>query len=131
MEQQTQLIRRYLKRRTQSPPSPTEQALNQLVKGCKMAMHNAALLAEQNEQLFAENHRQKRKRAQPRTYIARGGVLNVAETQQRLENERNVALERAEAIRNKPQRRAPPRCSICASLEHTARTCFERQSIVV
>ena len=75
LQQQTVLIRRYLKRRTHSPPSPTEQALGQLVKGCEIAMSSAVLLASENKRLYIENQRQKRKRAQRRTYIARRGVL--------------------------------------------------------
>jgi len=81
LEHQTKLIKQYLRRRTQSPPSPTEQVLNQLVKGCQMAMHNAVLLASQNEKLFNENQRQKRKRTQRRSYIAKKGVLTGSEAQ--------------------------------------------------
>jgi len=44
-----------------------------------MAMLSAVLLASENENLRMENRRQKRKRAQRRTYIARGGVLLGAE----------------------------------------------------
>ena len=72
LQQQTALLKRCLKRRTHSPLSPTEQALNQLVKGCEMAMSSAVLLASECEKLRAENQRQKRKRAKRRTYIARG-----------------------------------------------------------
>ena len=35
LELQTKAIKDYLQRRTKSPPSPTEAALNQLVKGCE------------------------------------------------------------------------------------------------
>jgi hypothetical protein len=42
-------------------------------------MLSAVLLASENEKLYIENQRQKRKRAQPRMYIARGGVLSGAE----------------------------------------------------
>jgi hypothetical protein len=34
LQQQTELVQQYLKRRTQSPPSPVDQALGQLLKGC-------------------------------------------------------------------------------------------------
>jgi hypothetical protein len=60
LQQQTALIKSYLKRRTQSPPSPTEQALSQLVKGCEMAMSSAVLLATEAERLRMENQRQKK-----------------------------------------------------------------------
>jgi hypothetical protein len=61
LQQQTALLRHYLKQRTHSPPSPTERALTQLVKGCEMAMSNTVLLARENEKLRMENQRQKRK----------------------------------------------------------------------
>ena len=79
LQQQTALIRRYLKRRTHRPPSPTEQALSQLVKGCETAMSSAVLLASENEKLRMENQRQKRKRAETCTYIVRGGILSGVE----------------------------------------------------
>src|SRR5580700_11897298 len=78
LELQSKAIKDYIKRRTKSPPSPTDYALNQLVKGCQMAMNSAILLAEENRQLRAENERQKKK-VKRRSYIATGGVLTVQE----------------------------------------------------
>jgi hypothetical protein len=60
LEFQSKAIKDYIKRRTRSPPSPTDLALNQLVKGCQMAINSAILLAEENRQLQAENERQKK-----------------------------------------------------------------------
>jgi hypothetical protein len=54
---QTALLKRYLRRRIYSLPSPTGQALGQLVKGCEMAMLSAVLLASENEKLRIENQR--------------------------------------------------------------------------
>ena len=127
LQQQTALIRGYLKRRTHSPPSPTEQALSQLVKGCEMAMSSAVLLVSENEKLRVENQRQKRKRAKRRTYIARGGILSGAEGASRAQAAQKGAAEgAAETAAERPQR-APRKCSMCKSLEHTARTCPRRQ----
>jgi hypothetical protein len=44
LQKQTALLMRCLKRRTHSPPSPTEQALGQPIKGCEVAMSSAVLL---------------------------------------------------------------------------------------
>ncbi|OJD09482.1 hypothetical protein ACJ73_10280, partial [Blastomyces percursus] len=55
LEWQAEKVKKYLKRRTQSPRSPTNRALNHLVKGCQMAMHEAALLAAENKELRAAN----------------------------------------------------------------------------
>ena len=66
LESQAKAIKDYIKRRTKSPPSLTDLALNQLVKGCQMAINSAVLLAEENRQLRGENERQKKKRAKRR-----------------------------------------------------------------
>ena len=69
-----------------------------------MVMLSAILLASENEKLRMENQRQKRKRAQPRTYIARGGVLSGAEGLSRAQAARNGAVEGAAvAAAERPQ----------------------------
>jgi hypothetical protein len=85
LELQAQKIKGYLSRRTQSPPSPIDHALNQLVKGCQMAMYSAVLLADENRRLRTENKRQKIKKTKRRSYIAQGGVLTVQEGLNRLQ----------------------------------------------
>jgi len=93
-----------------------------------MAMLSAVLLASENEKLRIENQRQKKKRAKKRTYIARGGVLSGAEGASRAQAAREGVVERAaEAAAERPQR-APRKCSMCESTEHTARTCPRRQA---
>jgi hypothetical protein len=91
-------------------------------------MHSAILLAGENERLTAENGRQKRKRAQKRSYIARGGIYTAAEA---LELANNQLREQAEAIQaegSQPRQRAPPRCSWCGSLEHKIIKCPSYQA---
>jgi hypothetical protein len=51
------MIKGYLKRRSNSPPSPTDAALDQLVKGCQIAMNGAVLLIDENEKLRVANER--------------------------------------------------------------------------
>jgi hypothetical protein len=104
-------------------PTLTDRALNQLVKGCQLAMNSAVLLAEENRQLRHENKRQKKKRAKKRTFIGTRGVLTMQE-----------GLDRSQATNTVPESgevpkevtvktRAPRTCSMCKSLLHTARTC--------
>lgn len=128
LENQSKLIKQYLRHRTQSPPSPTEQALDQLVKGCQIAMHNAVLLANQNKKLFTENQRQKQKQAQRRRYIAREGVLTGIKAQNLIEIGESSRTAAVEEAASRVRQRAPPKCSLCSSLAHNARTCPERQS---
>jgi len=123
LELQTQVIKDYIKRRTKTPPSPTDIALNQLVKGCQIAMHSAVLLAEENRQLRTENARQKRKKLVRRQYIATGGVLTAQEGIERSQIGETESMGGVIEQRKAPSTRAPNRCSMCKSLEHTARRC--------
>jgi hypothetical protein len=123
LQAQSQAIKQLLQNRQQGLQgllSPTNQALNQLVKGCQIAMHNAVLLASENQELKAANQRQKKRREKPCSYIAEGGVLTVEEGIRQAEDKRK---ETEEAL-SKP--RAVRHCSICRSTEHTARTCLQK-----
>lgn len=123
LELQATAIKGFIQRRTAGSSSPTEQAFQQLVKGCQMAMHSATLLAEENKQLRTANERQKKKRAVRRSYIAKGGVLTVQEGLSQLQTAYTVVTDEVCSPSNGPQTRAPPMCSMCKSLTHTARTC--------
>lgn len=123
-------IKGLLKQRSKSPSSPTNQMLGQVIKGCQMAMHNAALMASEIEDLRAMSARQKRKRETPRSYIATGGILTAEEGQRRVKKaatEKAAAAAIAAIAATEPTSgRAPPRCSICRSLDHNARVCTMR-----
>ena len=129
VERQTRTIKELLKRRTTSPPSPADRALNQLVKGCQLAMHNAVLLTNENNSLRAANQKQKRKREQPRSYVGAESALTGEESTKRAKNAKIRAEEVVSGQNLAAQTRAPSKCSICSSLEHTARTCSERSRI--
>ena len=123
LEFQAKAIGDFVRRRTAGSSSPTDHAIQQLVKGCQMAMHSAVLLADENKKLRAANERQKKKRAVRRSYIATGGVLTV---QEGLDRSVTTNTEPTSEFTGgvKEQRISAPRtCSMCKSLEHTARTC--------
>ena len=92
------LLKKYIKRHIYSPPSPIDQALNQLVKGCELAMHGALLLTIENEKLRTENQRQKRKRAQKRSYLAKGGILTGAKAQYLIKTQQESRTEAVASI---------------------------------
>jgi len=48
LQHQATTIKALLKQHMQSSPSPTNAALDQLIKGCQLAMNNAAILAKEN-----------------------------------------------------------------------------------
>ena len=91
-------------------------------------MLSAILLISENKKLQIENQRQKRKRAQKRTYIARGGVLLGAEGASRVSTAQEGAAEGAAEAAAGPRQRVKPRCSMCKLTEHNARTCPKRQA---
>jgi hypothetical protein len=126
LELQAQANKGYISHRTKSPPTPTDQALDQLVKGCQLAMHSAVLLTEENKHLRTANERQKKKKAKRKEYIATGGVLTVREGLNRAQmcdvGSNTGVPNQAASVRL----RAPRTCSMCKSLEHTARTCPQR-----
>jgi hypothetical protein len=125
LDAQARALEQRLRAAGHGQSSPTDQALHYLVKSAQMTMHSAALLAEENRRLHAENDRQKRKRNAQRSYIATGGVLAVADglqlIEERVEGQQAGSVQR----RQTGQRRAQRHCSKCRSPGHTARTCSE------
>ena len=123
LHHQARTIQQGLKRRITSPPSPTENALGQLIKGCQMAIHNAALLAHENEELRLANGMQRRKRARITTSISQGGVITIQQGQELVMHPENVETIVEAQPTIQPTTRAPRQCSGYGSFSHTARTC--------
>ena len=59
LDKQASTIKRLISQNTASPQSPTKCALNQLIKGCELAMNSGILLAQENQDLRAA-HEKKR-----------------------------------------------------------------------
>ncbi|CDM38462.1 Probable transposable element [Penicillium roqueforti FM164] len=57
LRRQTSSIKALLRTRSRSPPSPSDRALNQLVKGFRLTMQGAILLAKENKDLRAANEK--------------------------------------------------------------------------
>ena len=60
--------------------------------------------------------------------ISQGGILTVQEGLIRTQSVGNIENGGGEQSVNKPKRRAPSKCSLCSSLEHTARIYVQRYS---
>jgi hypothetical protein len=86
-------------------PTLTNRVLDQLVKGCQLAINSAVLLAKENRQLQGENKRQKKKRAKRRAFIATRGVLTIQE-----------GLDRSQVTNIVPE----SRCEVLVKLAHTS-----------
>ena len=89
-------------------------------------MYSAVLLADENKKLRAANERQKKKRAVRRSYITTGGVLTIQEGVNRSVTTNTEATGESTGGVEERRIRAPRTCSICRSLEHTARTCLDK-----
>ncbi|KAH6879861.1 hypothetical protein B0T10DRAFT_464392 [Thelonectria olida] len=74
-----------------------------------MAMHSAALLADENRQLRSGNLRQKQKKEQRREYISDGGTLSVAEGTARIKRRREEEEERVKRRREEEEERVKRR----------------------
>jgi ATP-dependent DNA ligase len=122
LQKQAQYIQDLLRRQSQSP---TNQAIRQLVKGCQLAMHSAAILVEENTKLQAAVQRRERKQRQRRQYIARGGALQAQEGQ-RLATEADIVAQEAEQVAQPGRPRAPPTCTKCYVQGHKRTQCTTR-----
>jgi hypothetical protein len=118
-----------LKQHTQSPPTPTKQALDQLIKGCQLAMHNAVILARENHDLRVANKKELQKRTKSKKQLSHEGSLIVEEGRQLLQAvqvaEDSLGEVAAQEASQAP-RRAPPRCSECHVVGHKRNQCPQR-----
>ena len=71
--------------RSQSPPSPSDHALNQLVKGFQIAMHKFIFSKKENKDLWAANEKQKQKRTHSRRQITHEEGLSVSKAHELIE----------------------------------------------
>jgi hypothetical protein len=55
------MIKRYPKQHPDSPPRPTEQALNQSIRGFETATSSTTILVSENQKLFAETSAKRQK----------------------------------------------------------------------
>ena len=131
LNRQASSIKAMLSRRLQSPQSPTDRAFDQLIKGCQLAMHNAAILRQEVCDLRAENKIQKRKRKKTNKCIAHTEGFTAQEARESMnqadEAPNTTPVEPASSA-SQPIRRAPPRCSDCNQLGHKRTRCPNRSN---
>jgi hypothetical protein len=134
LKKQESTLKKLLRERTYSPPTPSKAALDQLIKGCEMAMNNAILLAKENRDLRAAHEKQLQKRKQSRRQIEAAEGFSIQEGQEFIQ-QRNQAAEAIPTIptdqavdaEQHPQR-APPRCSDCHIIGHKRLQCPQRKN---
>jgi len=79
LQKQSNTIKAMLKRQTHSPPTPTKQALDQLVKGCQLAIYSAVILARENQELRVANKKQVKNSKRSKKQIPHQGSLTIKE----------------------------------------------------
>jgi hypothetical protein len=133
VQKQVNYIKEQRKARRNISKSPSDEALKKLVKGCAMAMQSGAILHAENKALRIANRRQTQKRKQRRSNLGKKRVMTIAEAQDMMDErevEQQFHNEAPKAPTSAPpepvRTKAPPRCSVCYSFEHTARTCPTR-----
>ncbi|BCR88024.1 uncharacterized protein ACHE_40588S [Aspergillus chevalieri] len=134
LHRQASSIKRLLRQRSQSPPSPTHRALNQLVKGCQLAIQSATILAKENTELRAANEKQKQKRTRSKRQIPHEEGLSVLELCE-LVTQPEEAIEappppqpRRPSPPLQPRTRALPRCRACGNEGHKRNACPVRHN---
>jgi hypothetical protein len=74
LNRQASSIKRSIERRLRSP---INTAINQLVKGCELAMYGAAMLTKENHDLRNANEKQKQKRQRSNKLLSHEGGVSV------------------------------------------------------
>ena len=132
---QASSVKGLLKYRSESPPTPTKQAVDQVFKACQIAMTNVLLVAQENKQLRAENEKQKQKRRRSNRQILGLVGPSVQEAQEHLHAYEAGLQPRAPSPAT-PGQPIPPAaapaqrrqftCSLCNQIGHRANQCLVR-----
>ena len=132
LKKQETTLKKLLREHTHSPSTPTKAALDQLIKGCEMAMNNAILLAKENQDLRTAHEKQLQKKKQSRQQIDTEEGFSIQEGQEFIQRRNQtdeaiptVSTEQAVEAEQHPKR-APPRCSDCHVLGHRRLQCPNR-----
>jgi hypothetical protein len=135
LQKQASMLKDLLRQRSNSPPSPSKTILDQIIKGHCIALHNTALLAQENANLRAANEKVVKKRNRSTRQIpceegltVEEGLQLVEQLNQLVEGDGVGSHEQSELPiqANPPRTRAPPRCSGCGEIGHNINRCKNR-----
>ena len=129
LNRQASSIKALLKKRSRSPPTPTNMAIDQLLKGYQQSLHSNAILLKEIRDLRAKNETKKQKRKKTTQRVAHSEGFTGQEARESM-NQVNEASNttRAEPATSASQliTRAPPRCSDCHQKGHKRTQCPDR-----
>jgi hypothetical protein len=135
LENQVSMLEELYKQLSKSPPTPSKTMINQIIKGCAITMHSAALLAKENADLRAANEKKRQKRTRSTRQIAHEGGLSIEEGLQLAQQliqpvaaDEVVSHEQGDlpTQQDQPRRRALPKCSGCGEIGHRINHCNKR-----
>jgi hypothetical protein len=126
-----------LSKRSQSPSSPSKRALDERIKGCELAIYNAAFTLKELNDLRAESQVQALKKSRSKRQMVPVQGLQVQEARD-LISLRNKQLNQEEGGGEDadqtppptlaPPKRAPPKCSECGIRGHIRTRCPNRRA---
>jgi hypothetical protein len=121
-----------IKKLASNNPARLEEALDQMEKGCQLAIHSFMIARQQISDLLAANAKTTRKKRRTKARMANNGALLVSEAIERVGGPGQVE----EAIHEEPggssptpnptNERRPQRCSLCKTPGHKRNRCPER-----
>jgi hypothetical protein len=121
LDHKVRSLQRSLRKRTLSS-SPISH-IQHLEKAAQMAMNMNLLLQQEIKVLRAENERKTKKKARRRATLGNDLFLSIEEGQNRVQQLDAQLTEQVQEPTLRARQRAPARCSGCATIGHTIRSC--------
>jgi hypothetical protein len=131
LNRQASSIKALLKQRSQSPPTPTNIAIDQLLKGCQLSLHSNAILLKEIRDLRAENETQKQKRNRTTKRVAHTEGFTGQEARESMNQAHeapNTTPAEPESSASQPRTRGQRGCGICRLPGHRRETCPDRSN---
>jgi hypothetical protein len=130
-------MKKLLYRASQSPTTPSKRALDEHIKGCEIAIYNAAFTLKELNDLRAEAGVQRLKKSRSKRQMSPNKGLQVSEAREQiaLRNEQlneqgggQINFDLAAPGPSEPRKRAPPKCSECGIRGHIRTRCPNRRA---
>jgi hypothetical protein len=130
-------VKTLLNKGSQSPSTPSKRALDELIKGCEIAIYNAAFTLKELNDIRTETQVQKQKKSRSKRQMIPNKGLQVQEARdpitlknQQLNDEvgsgGELSISASETLAR--PNRAPSTCSACNIQGHIRTRCPNRQS---
>jgi hypothetical protein len=131
-------VKKLLARGTPTPSSPSKRVIDELIKGCELAIYNTAFTLKELNDLRAESQVQQQKKSRSKRQMAPVQGLQVQEARDliALRNEQlnqedggDVGAITFTSETLPPRKRAPPTCSECNIQGHIRTRCPYRRAL--